>query len=305
MATSKAGIFDTDPTWDPTRNVLGFTRFFEDGSGAASSEILYVVPGVGDRPDGVVDAGIMVKDPLDDDRAGGTFDHAPGWLKDESLVFARTRGCSPGPDCVEDILTSEVHRDGDFIDTNRDRPSLYSEGWSQIRRISVEPQGERLIVVGRNLAVGDGDVAVWLVDRDGNRDQFTGSDGAQYAIFAEQGTVVALLGGTAVGWGPTIAVWSIFDPATPRFIDAFAVLGRLAGTRNVPTAAEAEFGWLSSSPLRDGSSAVLLRNGREQTNDPDQLPVIALLSPDGTLSFVMTPKPPKGETWKQFYALGW
>ena len=305
VATSKAGIFDTDPTWDPTRNVLGFTRFFDDGSGAASSEILYVVPGVGKRPDGAVDAGIMVKDPLDDDRPSGTFDHAPGWALDRLLLFARTRGCPPGPDCVEDIVASEVRRDGDFIQTNTDRPSVVSEGWSQVRRISVERSSGRFIVVGQNLAAGDSGVAVWLVDQDGNRSRLAGSDGAQYAVFAEQGTIVALLGGTTVGWGPTIAVWTSFDVPVPQFIDAFAVLGGLAGTRNVPTAAEAEFGWLSPSPLRDGWAAVLLRNGSEQTDDPVRLPVIGLIDADGRLSFVMTPKPPKGETWKQYYALGW
>ena len=90
VATDLPGVFDFDPVWDPHRNVIAFSRFQNGGS-----QIKYVVPGIGDRPDGVADPGISVKDPVLKTAAAGTRDHAPAWRGDGNLLFSRTADAGP------------------------------------------------------------------------------------------------------------------------------------------------------------------------------------------------------------------
>jgi hypothetical protein len=295
VATSKANVLDTDPTWDPNRSVLGFTRRSGDGS-----DIGYVVPGVGQRPDGQVDKGITVKDPIDDSPPSGTHDHAPAWMDDGDLLFARTRQCAPSRDCAEDVVRSELTRIGDYIEVTSERPVVVSADWSEIRNISAEPGGTgRFLVTGRNrdtAEIGRGSSSRWSRVRRRVPKRRPRSSARRHR---------ALVGGSEAGWGPVLAVWSSIDAPSPRFIDAFFVLGRFAGVANVPSAAEAEFGWISISPLDDGRYAVLISSGTVARTGSGPLPVIGLLDPDFAMSEVVEPRPPSGQTWKQTVALGW
>jgi hypothetical protein len=267
------------------------------------SELQYVVPGVGDRPDGEVDPGITVKDPIAGHPADGVHEHAPAWLLDGNLIFARTSQCAPGRGCTEDIMQSRLTWTGDWIQSS-DEPTAVSPGWSDIRHISVFPSGDRILVVGRNELVGGEELGVWVVDTDDKRTMLPGSVGATYAIVAEDGTIGGLVGGTQTGWGPTIYVWSSVD-ASPRPVDAFFVIGSFPDRSRLPTAAEADLGWLSVSPLGDGRVAILIA---DRPGDPDRKPlptVVGLLDHDLHLTEIVSPAAPTKQTWNDLVALGW
>ena len=300
-ATNKTGVYDTDPAWIPNGAVLAFTRVVGD-----IAEIQYVVPGVGQQPDGARDAGITVKDPLAGHPASGVREHAPAWLNPDNILFARTGQCAPGRGCAEDIMQSRLTWTGDYIQ-DATEPASISSGWSDIRHLSVDQAGDRILVTGRNEQAG-GELGVWIRDASDTRTLLAGSVGVTYAIFGYNGTIVGLIGGNEAGWGPVVATWPSLDATGPQFIDAFAVLGNFAGTGSVPSAATAEFGWLSVAPDESGRYAVLISDRRGDPDVRSRPLVIGLLGPDLFMRELVAPRAPTGTprvVWNELVALAW
>ena len=297
-ATNKPGVYDTDPTWIPTGATLAFTR-----TERKVTQIWYVVPGVGDRPDGATDKGIMVKDLIRGSPPDGVTEHAPAWLSDGGIIFARTAPCAPGRGCTETILASDLTWTGDFI-ASATEPVAVSSEWSDIRNIAQYPIAERVLVVGRNEQGGEADLGIWAVDANDQRTMLFGSSGVTYAVVGPDGQIIGLIGGTETGWGPTLVVWRSVDDVSPVYGDQARVLGSLAGTGQIPAAAETQFGWISASPTGDGY-AVLITNLPEVSGGPRRPPVIGLLGSDFVLTDVIAPTAPTDLTWNELVALGW
>jgi hypothetical protein len=297
VATSKAKVLDLDPAWDPHRGAITFTRSTDSGS-----EILYVVPGVGRQPDGAIDQGIMVKDPIVETLAPGTRDHVPAWMSDGNLLFSRTHACIPGPDCPEDIvLLTFKGRIGDYIVPTNEPPTTISAGWRDVRSISVDPSSdERLLVTGRNVS-RDQEFGVWIIDGR-SESLLPGSGNATYAIFTSDRRVVAIEQGSQADWGPAILVWSTLGSGSPQRIDAATVLSRIT-IPGVTSPDRAEFRSISRSPLDDGRFAVLVSD--PAATRVGALPAIVILDDHFEARQIVESLPPKGQTWKTLIALGW
>jgi hypothetical protein len=287
-ATNAENVDDVDPFWDPSRNVLVFSRH----TSATTADIRYVVPGNGNRPDGQPDQGIQVRQ-LGLGRANTDFDHAPVWRKDGNLVFARAHGCAPGPGCAEEILLATIERDGDFVKSATVDPTPLSDGWTQISAVSVDPSSnDRLAISGRG---SDGRMGVYLVT--GPSTVFlAGSERSVSATFnADGSTIVAIEQGSEPGWGTALLVW----PAS-------------AGPNDQPRRVEADsmragnqVSSIAVSPNGDGRYAVLLDERGVLNNE---LPVIAVL--DANFEVVgqqkaRMPQTGNHEPWVDFVDLAW
>ncbi len=298
VATDLPGVFDFDPTWDPRRNVIAFARFQNGGS-----QIKYVVPGIGQRPDGVADQGISVKDPVLKAAAAGTRDHAPAWRGDGNLLFSRTRACRPGPGCVEDIvLATFSQRIGDYIVPIDDEPAVASDEWSEIRKIAVDPANDQqILVTGRNLQSPGQEFGVWVVDIGGDRALLPGSENATYAIVGTNDAVVAIERGNQDGWGPALLAWPRGSTGQPNRIAADDIIARMPGGSGsqVPI----EFAGIASSPFGDDRYAVF---AAERDADKSRtVPQIVILRGDGMPLGFFDAQPPQGVDWNTLIALGW
>jgi hypothetical protein len=245
----------------------------------------------------------MVKDLLRGAPPEGVTEHAPAWLPDGNVLFARTSQCAPGRGCTEAIMTSSLTWTGDFV-ASATEPVSVSPEWSDIRHIAMYPNADRTLVVGRNEQVGGTDLGVWAVDANDKRTMLFGSNGVTYAVAAPDGKIIGLIGGSETGWGPTIVVWQGVDDVTPIYGDQSRVLGSLAGTGRIPPAAETQFGWISVSPKGDGY-AVLITNDPAVSGGSRRGGVIGLLGSDFVLTDVIAPKAPAGVTWNDLVGLGW
>ncbi len=72
------------------------------------------------------------------------------------------------------------------------------------------------------------------------------------------------------------------------------VLGNFAGTSGVPSAAAAEFGWLSVSPDGSGNYAVLISDRRGDPDVRSRPLVIGLLGSDLFMRELLVPRAPTG-----------
>jgi hypothetical protein len=280
--------------------VIAFARY-----AGGSSEVKYVVPGVGRRPDGKVDGGISVKDPITEVPARGTQDHAPAWRGDGNLLFARTRGCATGPDCIEDIVLSTFgSRLGDYILPTSDGPSLFSADWSEVRNISVDPGDDNIVLVtGRNLGSPGRQYGVWIGQVGGVPMLLSGSERATDAVFTHGRTVVAIEQGEVDDWGPALLVWSSVDQVEPQRLAAPFVLAGSERFRGLPSPDVAEFNSISRSPFADGRYAVLVAD--LTASRTRGLPAIVILDVNGQLTDVAETLPPPRPKWATFIGLGW
>jgi hypothetical protein len=292
-----AGVVDSDPAWDPHANVIAFARLQK-----GEQDIRYVVPGGGQKPDGTVDPGISVKDPISGSRAG-RHDHAPVWRGDRNLLFARALGCLPGPECAEDIrLATFEKRTGDFI-VQVTGTTAYSRAWRDVRSIAVDPRDDdRILVTGINVSYRLGPTfGVWLVSRnDEDRELLPGSEKANRAIFAADGSIVAIEGGRD-GGGRTLLRWPVQGTlGDPTRLDVATIVG---GTLPPDTVLSS----ISLSPTGDGRFAVLATD-REATS-AGRPPRIAILDADLNLVQAFEAIPPETDgsavVWNVITGLAW
>jgi hypothetical protein len=295
--SNRAGVVDSDPAWDPHANVIAFARLQ-----AGQQDIRYVVPGGGQTPDGVVDKGIAVKDPMTNSKAG-RHDHLPVWRGDRNLLFARALGCLPGPKCPEDIrLATFEKRTGDYI-APISGTSAYSQEWRDLRSIAVDPRDDgRILVTGINVNYPLGPTfGVWLVTDDGvTRQLLPGSTRAMRAIFAADGSIVAIDGGRD-GAGRTILRW----PARGRGGDPVRTeVATLVGS-SLP--ADTQFASIALSPTGDGRFAVLATD--RASIAAGRPPRVAILDPDLNVVQVVDPVPPETDgspiVWNVITGLAW
>jgi hypothetical protein len=288
------GVVDSDPTWDPHGGVIAFARL-ENGQ----SDIRYVVPRFGLKPDGAVDNGINVKDPISGSREG-RYDHAPVWRADGTLLFSRALGCQPGPACTEDIrLANFAERRGDFI-VQIKQTALHSRGWRDVRSLSVDPHDDgRLLVTGFNPSSRTPKFGVWLVSGPDDRQLVPGSEGATRAVFAADGSIVAIEGAGRDGWGRAILRWPAGGRGDPTRFDVATIVGG-----SLP--ADTEFSSISLSPTGDGRFAVLATD--REAVATGRLPTIAILDPGFQLIQVfgpVAPQPPDKPVWRTLTGLAW
>lgn len=297
-ATSASDVEDTEPVWDPNRNVLGFTRFSSNGS-----DVRYVVPGFGKRPDDQPDKGIQVRKltlfaglPAVPE---GTFDHAPVWRQDGNLLFARSRACRPGPGCAEDILLATLTRTGDLVTAVT--LDVVSPDWGNVTNLTIDPANDaRLVVTGQNLTSPAPESGVWIDEIKGGTLFLPGSENAVGAIFNQGGTaVIAIEQGAEDGWGPALLLWT--DPTSPpQRLTAATVLGTLAGTNGVPSTTTAQISSIVASPAELGRYAVLVseRSG-------SALPAIVILDSNLVAVDVHPAGPAPTDAWVDLVALAW
>jgi len=295
QGSNAEGVVDSDPAWDPHAGILAFARL-QNGL----SEIRYVVPKTGLMPDGSADTGINVKDVQPGSREG-RYDHAPVWRGDRNLLFARALSCpnGPAPDCREDIRLATVGaRRGDYFAPITET-TAYARGWGDVRSIAVDPHDDgRILVTGINLSSRTPVYGVWLVSGTDQRLLLPGSAEATHGIFASDGRVVAIEGGSR--WGPVILHWQAGEHADPTRIDVATIVG-------AALPADTEFASISLSPTGDGRFAVL-------ATDPEAVltgrpPTIAILDHDLNLIQVFQPVPPappdKPTVWNVLTGLAW
>jgi hypothetical protein len=299
QGSNAVGVVDYDPAWDPRAGVLAFARL-EDGQ----SEIRYVVPKTGLMPDGKADTGINVKD-LQTGSREGRYDHAPAWRGDRNLLFARALACpnGPGPDCREDIRLATVgERRGDYFAPIKET-TPYSRAWGDVRNIAVDPRDDgRILITGINRSSRSPipEFGVWLVFGIDQRTLLPGSERATRAIFASDGSIVAIETGSRPGWGPTILQWTSSGRGDPTRIDVASIVGA-----TLP--ADTEFASISLSPTGDGRFAVLATDPEAvRTGRP---PTIAILDGAFNLLQVFEPVPPappdKPTVWSVLTGLAW
>jgi len=297
-ATSASDVDDTEPVWDPNRNVLGFTRFSSNGS-----DVRYVVPGFAKRPDDQPDKGIQVRKltlfaglPAVPE---GTFDHAPVWRQDGNLLFARTRACRPGPGCAEDIILATLTRTGDLV--TGVTLAVVSPDWGDVTNLSIDPSNDaRFVVTGHNLTSPGQENGVWIDEIKGATLFLPGSEDANGAIFSQGGTaVIAVEPGTEDGWGSALLVWTDTTSPPQRRLAA-AVLGTLAGTSGVPPDSTALLSSIVASPSELARYAVFASDRSGQS-----LPTIVIL--DANLVAVDTHPagPAPTDAWVDLVGLAW
>ncbi len=78
---------------------------------------------------------------------------------------------------------------GDYIE-DATEPTSISSGWSDIRHLSVDQAGDRVLVTGRNEQAGGEELGVWVVDGNDTRTLLPGSAGVTYAAFGYNGAIV-------------------------------------------------------------------------------------------------------------------
>ena len=297
-ATSAADVDDTEPVWDPNRNVLGFTRFSSNGS-----DVRYVVPGFGKRPDDQPDKGIQVRKltlfaglPAVPE---GTFDHAPVWRQDGNLLFARSRACRPGPGCAEDILLATLTRTGDLVTAVT--LAVVSPDWGDVTNLTIDPSNDaRFVVTGQNLTSAGREGGVWIDEIKGGTLFLPGSENAVGAIFSQGGTaVIAVEQGTEDRWGSTLLVWGD-TTSPPQRLAAATVLGTLAGTNGVPPTTTAQISSIVASPAELGRYAVLASD-----RSGSALPAIVILDANLVAVDVHPAGPAPTDVWVDLVGLAW
>ena len=300
QGSNAEGVVDYDPAWDPQAGVLAFARE-QDGR----SWIRYVVPKTGLMPDGNADTGISVKD-VQAKPGKGRYDHAPAWRGDRNLLFARAPSCpdGPGPGCREDIRLAKIgERRGDYFQPVTET-ALYSQAWGDVRNIAVDPRDDgRILVTGTNLSPSapTPGFGVWLVFGTERR-LLSGSETASRAIFASDGSIIAIETGSRPGWGPAILQWPSSGRGDPTRIDVATIVG--AAGAALP--ADTEFASISLSPTGDGRFAVLATD--RATNDAGGLPKIAILDREFNLIQAfdpVAPTPPDKPIWNVLTGLAW
>ena len=301
VATDLPRVFDFDPVWDPHRNVIAFARFQNGGS-----QIKYVVPGIGDRPDGVADPGISVKDPIVKELATGTRDHAPACGADGNLLFSRTRGCRPGLGCVEDIVMATfAQRIGDFIVPIEDDPDVVSDGVERdpedLGRSDERPAGPR-----HRSQPAVAEPGTWGLGRRTRRlARSAPRFGERHVCDRRCGWDLHRDRARQRGWLGDRSSWAWQNgvSAGPRKlrIGSDFIMSGLGAAAAVPNATE--FAGIPPSPFGDGRLAVL---ATDTTADKTKtIPVILILRSYGLAMGGFAPLPPAGVRWTVLIALGW